>query len=145
MALINHFRKNIFNLFGLSILLSIFLGSCARHNIEDIELICNFKVASKINYYSTFEHWNDFNGDGIKIITFNIISDDMSYFKQNGEKENFKIFNMLEKDCPFKDSVLAPYLSDGTGIYKSIFGKNEEKTVIIDLKNKVFLYYYDVF
>ncbi|TAM92958.1 MAG: hypothetical protein EPN39_21210 [Chitinophagaceae bacterium] len=88
---------------------------------------------------SKSEHWNNFNGDGYRVEVYKIL--DPEYFKRKFN-DNFKVFDFRKKDNPLKNTNYSEYIENGAGFYKSLWNKDEIKTVVIDTVNNKFLYYY---
>jgi len=117
-------------------------SSCENKNLSDAEKFFGDSLIEKVEYLSSDEKWNDFNGNGFKVDVYEII--DLNYIKDKSVDKNFKTFNFNENINPLDNTDYSKYIENGSGFYKTIWLKNEIKTIIVDTTNNKFLYYYNL-
>lgn len=118
----------------------LFFGCGNNHDIKEAEKIIGFKLSSKVKFEKKKEHWNDFNGNGFKILIYGF--SDVNYFTVLNNSKKFNEFDFSNTDNPFSNSEVTEFIKGGQGFYKSINNEQESKSVIIDLENKKVIYYY---
>lgn len=100
----------------------------------------DFGLLNKVKFENKKEFWNDFNGNGFKILIFRF--SDVDYFTVFYNSKKFEKFDFNDVDNPFSNSEITEFILGGHGFYKTIRNKQESVTVIIDLKNRKLIYYY---
>lgn len=124
------------------LIISLMFSSCENKNLSDAEKFFGDSLIEKVEYLSSDEKWNDFNGNGFKVDVYEII--DLNYIKDKSVDKNFKTFNFNENINPLDNTDYSKYIENGSGFYKTIWLKNEIKTIIVDTTNNKFLYYYNL-
>lgn len=117
-------------------------SSCVNKNLSDVEKFFGDSLIDKVEYLSSDEKWNDFNGNGFKVDVYEII--DLNYIKDKSVDKNFKTFNFNESKSPLNNTDYSKYIENGSGFYKTIWLENEIKTIVVDTTNNKFLYYYNL-
>lgn len=124
------------------LIISLMFSSCENKNLSDVEKFFGDSLIDKVEYLSSDEKWNDFNGNGFKVDVYEII--DLNYIKDKSVYKNFKTFNFNESKNPLNNTDYSKYIENGSGFYKTIWLENEIKTIVVDTTNNKFLYYYNL-
>ncbi|WP_417354154.1 hypothetical protein [Flavobacterium sp.] len=124
------------------LIISLMFSSCVNKNLSDAEKFFGDSLIEKVEYLSSDEKWNDFNGNGFKVDVYEII--DLNYIKGKSVDKNFKTFNFNENINPLDNTDYSKYIENGSGFYKTIWLENEIKTIVVDTTNNKFLYYYNL-
>jgi hypothetical protein len=124
----------------LMLLVSMFLFGCSSHNVKEIEKMIGFAVYGKIKYETKTEQWDNFHGDGFKVIVYKI--KDLDYFIQHIKADKFNKFDFNDPNNPLVDWDVMPFITNGKGFYISVFTDREYRLIVIDLINQKLIYNY---
>jgi hypothetical protein len=125
----------------LMLFVSISLFGCISHDVKEAEKMVGFAVSKQIKYETKTEYWNDFNGEGFKIIVYKIKN--LDYFIQHIKTDKFNEFDFNDTNNPFAKSEIAAFITNGKGYYITLSKEQVYyKAVVIDLFNKQLIYYY---
>jgi hypothetical protein len=115
--------------------------SCQNKSVENIEKILGCSVEKKIVFDEKKEQWNDFNGDGYKIMTYTIKE---HHFRSIVNTIESKGFNKYDGRCDesLSKSEVYPIVKSGAGFYKRRNVNDEVETLFIDTINKKMIYHY---
>jgi hypothetical protein len=121
------------------LLVSMFLLGCSSHDVKETEKMIGFAVPGKIKYEKKIEQWDNFHGDGFKVIVYKI--KDLDYFIQHIKVDKFNEIDFNDPNNPFAKSEIVPFVTNGKGFYISVLTDQEDKSVVIDLTNQKLIYY----
>lgn len=124
------------------LIISLMFSSCVNKNLSDAEKFFGDSLRDKVEYLSSDEKWNDFNGNGFRVDIYEI--KDLNYFKDKLIDKNFKTFNFNENNNPIDNTDYSKYIENGSGFYKTSWLENEIKTIVVNTTNNKFLYYYSL-
>ncbi len=122
----------------------MFFTSCNNSKITEIETFSNLDLKGKITFKEKAEKWNDFNGNGYKVMIYSIEDNNLSELLKISKEIGFKKYNTNLNNNEFTNSELKPYIGESTGLYKTKWKDNEIKTVIIDSTHRKLIYYYNI-
>ncbi|PKL80003.1 MAG: hypothetical protein CVV25_06005 [Ignavibacteriae bacterium HGW-Ignavibacteriae-4] len=137
------FLKDKFKLIFITSFL--ILVGCSNPNIKRIESISGIKLEEYLTKIEVIEQWNDFNGNGNKIIIYKIEKEKVNFITNSLTLKGFNTFNMNNDSTDlFSNSELAPFLKNSEGVYKDNWFQNEFTTIIIDTVNKKLIYFFTI-
>ena len=119
---------------------SIFLSGCDNHDIKEAEKLSGLNLNNKVKFEKKKEQWNNFNGNGFKILVYNIT--DINYFNNHKNNKNITEFDFCDRNNPFANSEITEFINNGKGYYYSFFSEQESKILVVDMKNGKMIYYY---
>lgn len=115
--------------------------SCQNKSIENIEKIIGCSVEKKIVFDKKTEQWNDFNGDGGKIMTYTIKEHHFRSIVNTIESRGFNKYDG-RYDESFRKSEVYPNIKSGAGFYKCRNIDDVIEILFIDTINKKMIYHY---
>lgn len=116
-----------------------FLFGCKRYNTSELEDFFHLPLSDKIEFLKVDEQWNDFNGDGEKVVVFKIKSKEINAILKSARENDFKVTNIDIDEKIFTARQLK-YIK-GEVLYKTIHKPNETNTVAIDSLNGILTYF----
>lgn len=130
--------KILFFFLELSIML-LFI-SCDNSKIETIKSKFDINLENVENYHIEESHWNDFNGDGFRIISYNVNKENKrnfsDIFKFRGGIYNKKDF--------FSNSELEKYIESDSVLYLCKEYNDETHILLFEEKKSIVIYYYEI-
>lgn len=124
---------------SLLFLLFIF-SSCRRYNMERIEDTFSLTLNGKIKYENIEEQWNDFNGDGYKIIIFKIDNSEQAQLIDDAIKADFIKIPYEDLKSNFNTTELKYFECN---VYTNTkYMTNQTERITIDSCNNLLIYYY---
>lgn len=128
---------------NIAILIFLFsLSACKQYNTDEIEKYFNLTLSENLDFVTVDEQWNDFNGNGEKVVLFNINKEQVQKLYVLAKSQGFKEVNIDSVTEKFTKIELK-HIS-GNVIYKTIFIENEVRTLVIDTLNGKVSYYYSI-
>ena len=128
---------------NLVILILLFsLSGCKRYDTDEIEKFFNLPLKDNLEFVTVDEQWNDFNGDGEKVVLFKIDKTEAKKLYIIAKAQGFKEINTNSATENFTKRELK-YIN-GNVLYKTHFKENEVRTLVIDSLNGKVTFYYSV-
>lgn len=139
----NHFQLGMDTLTDnkiyLIVAIMMFFSSCQNKSVTIMESFTGMKLKDKISFDSKSEQWNDFNGNGHKVMIYKVKEGQLESIAKESRKKGFKDYDTNEENNHFSKSTLAPFIENSSGLYKTKEENNEIHTVLIDMTNgKIF-------
>jgi hypothetical protein len=117
----------------------LFFSACQNKSVTIMESFIGMKLKDKISFDSKSEQWNDFNGNGHKVLIYNIKEGHLKSIAKESRERGFLNYDTNEENNHFSKSTLSPFIENSIGLYKTKEVKNEIHTVLIDMTNgKIF-------
>lgn len=113
----------------------MFFSSCQNKSLATVESFIGIKLKDKVSFESKSEQWNDFNGNGHKVMIYKINEGQLQSIVEESRKMGFKEYNTNNENDYFSKSTLAPFITESNGLYKTQEENNEVHTVLIDMTN----------
>lgn len=128
---------------NLAILILLFsLSGCKRYNTDEIEKYFNLPLNENLEFVTIDEQWNDFNGDGEKVVLFKTDKEQAQKLYDIAKSQGFKEVNTNSATENFTKRELKHI--NGNVLYKTLFIENEVMTLVIDTLNGKVSYYYSI-
>jgi hypothetical protein len=125
---------------ALILFLVFIFSGCKRYNMERIEDIFSLTLNGKIKYEKIEEQWNDFNGDGYKIINFKIDKSEQAQLIDEAIKAGFVKIPYEDLKSNFNTAELKYLECD---VYTNTkYMTNQTERITIDSCNNLLIYYY---
>lgn len=139
----NHFQLGMDTLTGnkfyLIVAIMMFFSSCQDKSVSTMESFIGMKLKDKISFDSKSEQWNDFNGNGHKIMIYKVKEGQLELIAKESREKGFKDYDTNNENDYFSKSTLATFIENSNGLYKTKEENNEVHTVLIDMTNgKIF-------
>lgn len=119
----------------------ILLAGCSmvheKQSIDDIKNLTKIDVRDYLFFEREYNQWTNFNGNGCRIIIYNIKKDSFNQIKNKFLEDKFISFD--GNSAEFKNDSL---LIGRRGIYKNYeISKDEDHIIYLDGKNYQLLWY----
>lgn len=125
---------------NLVILFLLFcLPGCKRYDVDEIEKYFNLPLKDNLEFVKVDEQWNDFNGDGEKVVLFTLGKVEAQKLYLRAKKEGFK--EVCTRTSPENFTKRELKYIGGNVLYKTLFIENEIRTLVIDTLNCKVTYY----
>lgn len=118
------------------------LLGCKRYDIDELEKLFNLPLKNKLEFVTVDEQWNDFNGDGEKVVLFKIDKTEAKKLYAIAKAQGFKEINTNSTIENFTERELK-YIN-GHVLYKTHYKEDEARRLVIDSLNAKVTYYYSV-
>lgn len=124
----------------------IFLFGCSNPDIKKIESLTGLRINKQISKQDEIHQWNDFNGNGHKIIVYKINDKYIKEVYDSLSNRGFQPYtqNKDKSGEVFSNSEIAPYIKNSNGLFKTEWIEDEITTIVIDSTNSKLIYYYSV-
>lgn len=134
------------NILKFLILPLFFISGCFNPQIERIEIITGLDLSEYLTKQDERNQWNDFNGDGYKVILYKIDNYIIEELVASARNKKFKYYDEddYESSSFLSNSKFTTLLNNSKGFYKTIWGNNEIETVIIDTTDNKLIYSFTV-
>ena len=124
----------------ISIVLIFF--ACSSDKTKEIEDYSGIDLQNKITFVKDTSHWNNFNGNGFKVLIYEIKNDNLNEIIQSAKQLKYK--NLKSYDSEFSNFDITPYIKASQGLFKTEWLDNEIKTIVLDTVNSKLIYYYSI-
>lgn len=125
------------------ILILMFTVGCAGSSVKYVENSSGLKLKGKINLEKKTEHWNEFNGNGYRLMVYKVDSIYLNQISMDAKALNFIDYDISEGVNPFGDLLVDTILNMGNGSYKITWNDNEITIIVVDQKNMKIICYYN--
>lgn len=119
---------------------TLLLISCDNSRIEIIKSEFDINLENVENYQIEKNHWNDFNGDGFRVILYNVNKENkrnlIDIFKFRGGIYKWKDF--------FQNSELEKYIESDSVLYLCKEYNDETHILLFEEKKSIIVYYYEI-
>lgn len=110
-----------------------------------MESITGVQLSNLLEKQDEVNQWNDFNGNGFKIVTYSIEKERVLEVFTTCKSKGFTAFGGNEDSSAlYSNTELLPFIENSNGIYKTEWIENEITTVVIDTTNNKLFYFYSV-
>ena len=121
----------------------MFTVGCAGSSVKYVENSSGLKLKGKINLEKKTEHWNEFNGNGYRLMVYKVDSIYLNQISMDAKALNFIDYDISEGVNPFGDLLVDTILNMGNGSYKITWNDNEITIIVVDQKNMKIICYYN--
>jgi len=128
---------------GLLIILLLTCG-CSNQNIGYMENSYELDLKRKVSIEQKHECWNEFNGNGYKLIQYKIKANYLEQITENAMLLEFEDFDMSKGKNPFNGLKVDTLLRCRKGFYKSIWKDDEISIVAIDPTAEILVFYFAI-
>lgn len=110
-----------------------------------MESITGVHLSNLLEKQDEVNQWNDFNGNGYKIVTYSIEKERVLEVFNTCKLKGFSAFEVnQDSSALYSNTELLPFIKNSNGIYKTEWIENEITTVVIDTTNNKLFYFYSV-
>lgn len=124
----------------LLLFLSLFLNSCSDADLKSIQANFGISIDNISDEYLEKEQWNDFNGDGYRMVVYCVDKQKESALL-NDMKSKGGIF--IKKGSTF-NPFLEKYITSDSVMCLSKDNANETHELVFDTNNSKLYYYHEI-
>lgn len=127
------------------LLLLLYFVSCNNPEMTKMESVTGIQLSNCLKKQDEVYQWNDFNGNGYKIVTYSIENEKVIDVFNTSKSNGFIAFGVNQDNSAlYSNTELLPFIKNSNGIYITEWIENEITTIVIDTTNNKLFYFYSV-